>query len=269
MTAASIARRLGVPGEPSFLSTPTGSGMRLFVHTKVVKSGALACVSVLTDGAEIHEANANETSRRRLREEFDRARREMRVGIASVSGEYVAARIRAAFKACADGPKGVSASHAKALAALGDEGDACAHPALALGPVDDADVRVARSLELHTEPEVNPILPTADEVERVGSAVSLAGRDADDPDATVEALRDAIDAVCGVAARARLAEQLRDVALVLAATRRVERALDAVATAAAIEDPATSVGRVPYVFGLFYKFALVQQELRRAPTETP
>ena len=263
MSGASVGRRLAFVGEPSFLSTPTSSGMQLFVHTRVLRSGSLACVTVLADADEVHEVNTAETSRRRLREDFERARKDMKVSIVAASGPFIASRIRALFDGTRKVPQEAAAVQATVLGSLGDGAD-LPHPTHALEPVDDAEARVARSLELHTETEINAILPAPREIEGVGEGVATSGRDGANPDATVDALRTANDAAGDAGSRARMALQLRDTALALAATRRPDRALDAVATAAALEAPEASSGQIPYVFGMFYKFALVQQELRRA-----
>ena len=266
--------RLAVAGEPSYVSSPTATSVQFLVHTRVLPSGARVCTRVLVDPWAIHDVEADESSRTKLRGEFERVWRELKVRLAPAPEAYVAARIHAAMAAHARAGKPLSAPAQRALGLIPAPDAPVSHPASALSPVADAAARVERSLALHAEPEVNPLLPSKEEIDAVGDYVSSHAAPAGEPsvtvgfvDPTLKALREGIDVACTRATLDRLALQLRDVALVFAATRRPELALDAVAVADAVEaagEGGVAPDQIPFVFGLFYKFALVQREYARA-----
>lgn len=270
----SLTRLLAFEGEPSYVSSPTATSVQFLVHTRLLPSGALSCTRVLCDPWAIHDVEFDESSRTRLRGEFERVLRELKVRMVPVPQAYVAARIHEAMAAHASAGKTLTPTVQRALAMIPKPDGVVAHPAAALSPVADAAARVERSLSLHTEPEVNPLLPSKEEIDAVGDYVSKHTAPSDEPvvtvgfvDPTLKALREGIDRACTRATLDRLALQLRDVALVFAATRRPELALDAVAVADAIDaagDGGTAPDQIPYVFGLFYKFALVQREYAKA-----
>ncbi len=270
---SSLAQRLAFDGEPSYVSSPTATAVQFLIHTRVLRSGAIMCTRVLADPNGIQDVEADESSRTKVRGEFERVRRELKVRMVAVPEAYAAARIHEAMEAHARAGKTLSATDQRVLAMIAKPDGEVAHPAKVLSPVADAAARVERSLELHTEPEINPLLPSKQEIEAVGDYV--AKRDRAEPvvvvgafaDPTLVALREAISLACGRPTLDRLARQLRDVALVFVATRRTELALDAVATADAIDaagEGGTAPHEIPYVFGLFYKFALVQREYAKA-----
>jgi hypothetical protein len=270
----SLAQRLAFPGEASYVSSPTATSVQFLIHTRVLPSGALACTRVLVDPWAIHDVEFDESSRTRLRDEFARVLRELKVRMAPAPGAYVAARIHAAMAAHTLAGKTLGLNAAKAIAMVPKPDGDVPHPSLALGPIADAAARVERSLNLHAEPEVNPLLPSKEEIEAVGDYVAKHGASGDEPtvtvgfvDPTLAALRAGMNAACGRPTLDRLALQLRDVALVFATTRRPELALDAVAVADALDaagDGGVAPDQVPFVFGLFYKFALVQREYAKA-----
>lgn len=270
----SLAQRLAFAGEPSYVSSPTATSVQFLVHARLLPSGALACTRVLLDPWAIHDVEFDESSRTRLRGEFERVLRELKVRMVPAPAGYVAARIHDAAAAHARAGRTLGPSAQRALAMIPRADGAVPHPALALSPVADAAARVERSMALHTEPEVNPLLPSREEIDAVGDYVAKHAAPGDEPtvtvgfvDPTLKALREGIGVACARATLDRLALQLRDVALVFAATRRPELALDAVAVADAIEaagEGASRPDQIPFVFGLFYKFALVQREYAQA-----
>lgn len=271
---SSLPQRLAFAGEPSYLSTPTATSVQFLVHTRLLPSGSLSCTRVLVDPSGIQDVEFDESSRTKLRDEFGRVLRELKVRMVAAPQAHVAARIHEALAAHLAAGKTLNASATRALGLIPKPDGPVPHPTRLLSPVPDAAERVERSFALHTEPEVNPLLPTKEEIDGVGDYVSKHSGASDRPvvtvgfvDPTLQALREAINVVCSRATLDRLALQLRDVALVFAATRRPELALDAVAVADAL-DAAGAGGaapdKIPYVFGLFYKFALVQREYAKA-----
>lgn len=268
----SLAQRLAFAGEPSYVSSPTATAVQFLVHARVLRSGAIAFTRVLADPDGIQDVEADESSRTKVRGEFERVLRELKVRMVPAPEAYVAARIHAAMEAHARAGKTLSATDERVLAQVPKPAGAVAHPAAVLSPVPDAAARVERSLELHTEPEINPLLPGKGEIEAVGDYVAKREREpvvavGAFADPTLIALREAISLACGRPTLDRLSQQLRDVALVFVATRRPELALDAVAVADAIDaagEGGTAPDKIPYVFGLFYKFALVQREYAKA-----
>lgn len=268
----SLAQRLAFAGEPSYLSSPNSTAVQFLIHARVVKSGAIACVRVLADPDGVQDVEADESSRSRVRDEFERVRRDFKMRVVPAPEPYVAWRIHAAVAAHEAAGKTLSPAWQRALATVPRPDGLVAHPTKALSPVPDAEARVERSLALHTEPEINALLPSKREIEAVGHHVAQRDREPAVAlgalaDPTLIALREAISLACTSESLDRLATQLRDVALVFAATRRPELALDAVATADAIDaagEGGTAPDKIPYVFGLFYKFALVQREYAKA-----
>lgn len=270
----SLTPRLAFAGEPSYVSSPTATSVQFLIHTRVLPSGSLACTRLLVDPSGIHDVEFDESSRTKLRGEFERVLRELKVRMVPAPQAYVAARIHDAMAVHALAGKTLTPSAQRALGMIPKPDGVVAHPARVLSPVDDAAERVERSLALHTEPEVNPLLPSKEEIDAVGDYVAKHTGPSDVPtvtigfvDPTLKALREGIDVACTRATLDRLALQLRDVALVFAATRRPELSLDAVAVADAIDaagDGATRPDQIPFVFGLFYKFALVQREYAKA-----
>ena len=270
----SLTARLAFPGEPSYVSSPTATSVQFLVHTRLLPSGALACTRVLVDPWAIHDVEFDESSRTKLRGEFERVLRELKVRMIPAPEAYVAARIHDAMAVHALAGKTLTPTVQRALSLIAKPAGVVLHPARVLSPVADAAARVERSLALHTEPEVNPLLPSKEEIDAVGDYVAKhTGANAGPEvtigfvDPTLKALREGIDVACTRATLDRLALQLRDLALVFAGTRRPELALDAVAVADAIEaagEGATRPDQIPFVFGLFYKFALVQREYAKA-----
>jgi hypothetical protein len=270
----SLAQQLAFAGEASYVSTPTATSVQFLVHTRVLPSGSLACTRVLVDPTGIHDVEADESSRTKLRGEFERVLRELKVRMAAAPQAYVAARIHEAHAAHLAAGRTLDAAATRAIGLVAKPDGPAPHPTRALPTPPDAAERVERSLALHTAPEVNPLLPTKDEIDAVGDYVSKHAAPSGQPvvtvgfvDPTLQALRAGINVACTRATLDRLALQLRDTALVFAATRRPELALDAVAVADALEvagEGATPPDRIPFVFGLFYKFALVQREYAKA-----
>ena len=270
----SLAQRLAITGEPSYVSSPTATSVQFLVHTRLLPSGALSCTRVLVDPTGIHDVEFDESSRTKLRAEFERVLRELKVRMVPAPQDYVAARIHAAMATHALAGKTHTPSVQRALGFIAKPDGPVAHPTQVLSPVPDAAARVERSITLHTEPEVNPILPTKEEIDAVGDYVSKHTAASDEPvvtvgfvDPTLKALREAMNVACTRATLDRLALQLRDTALVFANTRRPELALDAVAVADALDvagEGGAAPDQIPFVFGLFYKFALVQREYSKA-----
>jgi hypothetical protein len=271
---SSLPQQLAFAGEASYVSTPTATSVQFLVYTRLLPSGSLSCTRVLVDPTGIHDVEFDESSRTKLRGEFERVLRELKVRMVAAPPTYVAARIHEALAAHLAAGKTLTPSATRALGLIPKPDAAVPHPTRRLSPVAAAAERVERSLALHTEPEVNPLLPTKEEIDAVGDYVSKHSAPSGEPvvtigfvDPTLKALREGINVACTRATLDRLALQLRDVALVFAATRRPELALDAVAVADALDAAGEQGARpdqIPFVFGLFYKFALVQREYAKA-----
>ncbi len=252
--------RFPVAGEPSYLSSAGTGGLTVYCHVTPLRSGALDVITVVAGCGEVAQAGFEETSRTKLRGFFEGVSREFGVRMAMVPADYVAWRIqRAAADHRARSQKPIGAQNERVLDRVVAPVEAPLHPTASVTP-DVAELRVRRSLELLAEPELRAWLPPPDGVEsvmkRAGTLLTPEGEDRER--AVLDALHTSIDGFYTDDERAVLSTQLRDVALVFAATRRPELALDAIATAAALE----AVGRgggaphaIPFVFGMFYKFA--------------
>lgn len=264
------AVRIPVEGEPSFVSSAGVNGIQFLAHTRIGRGGAVALVRViLNEDGTIADVSSGETSRTRLRGEFDDLLRHTKVRVGPASGAYVAWRIHQAAAAHRAAGKTLSAGAEAALARVSAVTGPIAHPARALSGDPDAERHLAASLELHGEPEFQYVVPPLRAVTAVGEYVSGQRPGAgDDPegDATRAAFYAGIDAFYTPAERARLALQLRDAALVFAGTRRPRRALEAVAVADALErlDPhALPPHEIPFVMAMYYKFMMVRREMQK------
>jgi hypothetical protein len=260
--------RVSIEGEPSYLSSSGTGGLTLFCHVTLLRSGALDVVTAVTSRDELAQVGREETSRSKLRAQFEVYTKQFGVRMAPAPAEYVAWRIaRAAEAHGAAGRAPLAEGATRTLAGLTYSDHAPSHPAKAIAAPDDAQRRVVRSLELLAEPELHAWLPPPAGVERVmkraGALIEPAG--ADREAAVLAALHAAIDEFYTPDERAALSTQLRDAALMFAASRRPERALDAVAVADAVDaagEGGATMHAVPLVFGLFYKFA---RAARRQP----
>lgn len=258
MTAAV---RVPIEGEPSYLSSAGTGGLTLYCHVTLLRSGALDVVTAVTSRDELAQVGREETSRSKLRAQFEVYTKQFGVRTAPAPAPYVAWRIaRAAEAHAAAGRAPVAEGAARTLASLTYPDHAPSHPARAIAAPDDARRRVVHSLELLAEPELHAWLPPPAGVEQVmkraGALIEPAG--ADRETAVLAALHAAIDEFYVPEERALLATQLRDAALMFASSHRPERALDAVSVADAIDAAASAeapMHAIPLVFGLFYKFA--------------
>ncbi len=262
--------RIPVEGEPSFVSSVGVNGIQFLAHTRIGKGGAVALVRViLAEDGTLADVSSGETSRTKLRAEFDELARRARVRVGPASGAYVAWRIHQAAAAHRVAGKTLSAGAEAALAKVPAVQGPLEHPARALSGAPDAERRLAASVDLHGEPEFQFLVPPTRAVTAVADYVDAHGpSDADDPEgeATRAAFYAGIDAFHTPAERARLATQLRDAALVFAGTRRPHSALDAVAVADALEDTrptALPPHEIPFVMAMYYKFMMVRREMQK------
>lgn len=261
--------RVEVEGEPSYLSSSGTGGLTLFCHVTLLRSGALDVVTAVASRDELAQVGREETSRSKLRAQFEVYTKQFGVRMAPAPADYIAWRIaRVAEAHAAAGRPALADGVARTLAVLTYPDQAPSHPSRAIATPADAPRRVLRSLELLAEPELHAWLPPPAGVERVmkraGALIEPAG--ADREVAVLAALHAAIDEFYTPDERAALSTQLRDAALMFATSRRPERALDAVAVADAIDaagEGSAAMHAVPLVFGLFYKFA---RAARRQPT---
>lgn len=262
--------RIPVEGEASFISSAGVNGIQFLAHTRIGRGGALALVRIiLAEDGTLANVSSGETSRTKLRAEFDELGRRTKVRVGPASGAYVAWRIHQAAAAHKAAGKTLSAGAEAALARIPAVEGPLDHPAKALSGAPDAERRLAASLDLHGEPEFQYVVPPLRAVTAVAEYVSAHGPgDSEDPegDATRTAFYAAIDAFYTPAERARLAMQLRDAALVFAGTRRPDRALEAVAVADALEDTRPSAlppHEIPFVMAMYYKFMMVRREMQK------
>lgn len=258
MTASSL--RIDAGAEPSFLTPPAYGVGSFLVHVRVTPRGSLDVIRVFAGDTGIQDVARGETSRSKLRAEFEGLAKTLRTRPIAMPAPYVAARIRALVDEDRAAGRALSPRDAKVLEAL-PAGDDPPHPTRAWPEVPDAAARVADSLSLHGEAEVSRWLPSGRAVAFVSEHVARAregGAGADD-DETRAAFSAAIDAFYDETERRRLALALRDVAVLFGASRRVEQARSAIAVADALASTAAPHD-VPFVFGLFYKFLLARRE---------
>jgi len=257
-------------GEASYVSTAGVDGIQFLVHVGIGRGGALSVVRVILKGdGTVSDVVFGETSRTKLRAEFDELAQRTRVRVGPASGPYVAWRIQQAVAAHREAGKVVTPAMQSVLARVPVVEAEVPHPAKALSPVDDAELHLAASLDLHGEPEFRFVVPPGRAIDAVANYVEAHGSSADDPEgeATRAAFLGGIDAFYTPAERTRLATQLRDAALTFVATQRPARALTAVATADALEDTRSTAlppHEVPFVMAMFYKFMLVRREMQKA-----
>ncbi len=263
-----IRARIPVAGEPSFVSTAGVDGIQFLVHVTVGRGGGLSVVRVILAGdGTVSDVTHGDTSRTKLRAEFDELGQRTRVRVGPAPGPYVAWRIHQAVAAHRAARKTLSPAVASILARVAPVEGEVAHPARALSPVADAPLHIAASLDLHGEPEFRFVVPPGRAVDAVAAYVEAHGSGADDPEgeATRAAFLKGIDAFYTPAERARLATQLRDAALAFAASQRPAKALSAVAAAEALEDGSPAAPpphEIPFVMAMFYKFMLVRREMQ-------
>jgi hypothetical protein len=266
--------RITISGEPSYISTPSSEGAQVFVHVTLTRSGALDVIRLAIDEERrVIDVERSTTSRRRLREMFDNLARGSAFRAAPAPSEYVAWRIQQAVAHHRAAGGRLLASAEEALAALPTAAAPPPHPIASVAKTagDDAPMLVARSAELLDVPELRGwILPlpavramlTALSEETPGteaaasSLIVSAAAMAEKPaarDVRAERAERAIDDYFTPEHRAELATRLRDVALVLDATRRPDAAVALVATAEAVEAASvltTPPHQIPFVSAL-------------------
>ncbi|MBL8604053.1 MAG: hypothetical protein JNK72_19150 [Myxococcales bacterium] len=259
--------RIALSGEASFVSSPGVGGVQFLAWTRVMKNGALEVIRVIVDAdGTLGDVTRGEASRSKLKDEFATLTHETKVRVGPAPGAYVAARVLAARDAHLAAGKTLGVNETQWLSKLPASASPEPHPT-ATWAVDDAELRVARGIDLHGEPELRAMVPSPAAVAFIAAFVekaTAADSEVDPDDRTRGAFLSAIDAFYGDSERARLGTLLRDTALVFLATQRADRALDAVATAQVIEAvDSLRPHEVPFVMSLFYKFMLVRRELQR------
>lgn len=260
------ALRIDVTGEPSFITPPSYGVGSFLVHVRVTPRGSLDVIRVFAGDTGIQDVARGETSRTKLRAEFDGLAKTLHTRPIQMPGDYVAARIRALVEEDRAAGRALSERDAKIIDALPVISPEPAHPTRAWPAPDDVAARLEGSLALHGEAEVSRWLPSgraiafvSEHVSRTRGAVSDPG--ADDDAETRGAFSTAIDAFYSPVERRRLALALRDVAVLFGASRRVDRAMTALAVADALEsEGGPAPHEIPFVFGLYYKYMLARRE---------
>lgn len=268
---SSESLRLDVPGEPSYVTSPAFGVGSFFVHVRVTRSGALDVVRVFAGDKGIEDIARGETTRKRLRAEFDALSKKLRARPIQVPAAYVAARIAEVVAEHRARGLAISPRDEEILASLPSVEGTIRHPTAAWPAGGDPAARIDDSLSLHAEPELSRWLPSGRAVSAIAESLGENPVEASDEDERDEETRarfaEAVDAFYDVAERRRLSLALRDVAVVLGATRRVELARMAIDVADALEDTREGARRprdIPFVFGLFYKFILAHRAAAKA-----
>lgn len=264
------ALRIEVAGEASFLTPPAYGVGSFLVHIRVTPSGSLDVIRVFAGDAGIQDVARGESSRTKLREEFEGLAKTLHTRPIAMPGLYVAARIQLLVDEHRAAGRTLDERSERILAALPQVSGELPHPTRAWAFPEGAAARVDDSLALHGEAEVSRWLPSGRAVASVSAfvaerrkGVDLTAATPDDDHETRDAFAEGIDAFYTPLERRRLALALRDVAVLFGASRRVDRAMTAVAVAAALEaegEGARAAHEVPFVFGLFYKYILARRE---------
>lgn len=263
--------RVEVPGEPSYITSPAFGVGSFFVHVRVTRSGSLDVVRVFAGDKGIEDIARGETTRKRLRAEFEALSKKLHARPIQMPADYVAARIAEVVAEHRGRGAALSERDEAILASIPAASSPPAHPTRTWPAADDPAALIEDSLRLHAEAELSRWLPSGRAVARVAEELGerpVGGETADDRDEeTRERFAAAVDAFYDDAERRRLALALRDVAVVLGATRRVTLAQMARSVADALEDPSDARRRprdIPFVFGLFYKYILAHREAAKA-----
>lgn len=260
------ARRIELRGEPSFITSPAYGVGTFLVHASVLPSGALDIVRVFASDKGVEDVARGQTTRGALRTEFDALAKKLHARPIPMEGAYVASRIAEVVEEHRARGASLSERDEAALASLPPATPRAPHPASAWPREGDAAELLADSLRLHGEPEVSRWLPSGravDAVARTLAARALEAGEGDADERTRELFAEGVDEFYDPQERRRLALALRDVAVVLGASRRVDRAFMALAVADALEDPTPARPRprdIPFVFGLFYKYIIARRE---------
>ncbi|MEZ4392593.1 MAG: hypothetical protein R3A48_16010 [Polyangiales bacterium] len=233
--------RVEVPGEPSYITSPAYGVGSFFVHVRVTRSGALDVVRVFAGDQGIEDIARGETTRKRLRAEFEALSKKLHARPIQMPADYVAARIAEVVAEHRGRGAALSERDELILASMPPLAAPPSHPTRAWPALEDAAALVEDSLRLHAEAELSRWLPSGRAVARVAEELGerpAEGETVDDRDEeTRERFAAAVDAFYDDAERRRLALALRDVAVVLGATKRVTLAKTAIAVADALEDP--------------------------------
>lgn len=256
--------RVEVKGEPSFLSGPGPFGTHAFMHCAPRRDGSIEVVTLRAERGVAVDVAKEVTSRTKLRASQEELKRRMRLYFAPAPGGYVASRMLDAWEAGQGRERPWGPGAVSAMASLAREDGP--HPSTAL----DGAAGGARpnAPEILTEPEGLMLLPrpallemvTSRMTEVMGAAEDLRGA------AMQTVLHESLDAHYDRAERAALATSLRDLALVFLASRKPERALDAVSAAIAVSaaSPLTTPPHaVEFLTMLLYKALSVAESASR------
>lgn len=255
------ALRIEVTGEPSFITPPAYGVGSFLVHVRVTPSGSLDVIRVFAGDTGIQDVARGETSRTKLRGEFEGLAKTLHTRPIQVPGAYVAARIRSLVEEDRAAGRALSERDEKVIAALPVITPEPPHPTRAWPAPEGVPARLEDSLSLHGEAEVSRWLPSGRAIAFVSEHVGARAKGAADDVETRDAFAAAIDAFYTPVERRRLALALRDVAVLFGASRRVDRAMSAIAVADALEaEGGPAPHEIPFVFGLFYKYMLARRE---------
>lgn len=257
--------RVEVKGEPSYVSGPGPFGLHAFMHCALRGDGSIDLVTLRAERGAAVEVSREVTSRKKLRATMDELRRSLRLYFAPAPGDYVAARMHAAW-AARDAVRPWGPTARGAIESLPTGGGS--HPTEVLDAA--AAGRGDGGLGILVEPEGLMLLPRPSLIElgtaRMVEHVSLPEAEREARMASV--MPEVIDAHYDRPEREALSLSLRDLALVFLANRKPERALDAVAAAVAVRDAsplATPPHAVPIFTSLLYKaLSLAQSAAREA-----
>lgn len=255
-----------VEGEPSYLSSPDAREGAFYFHVTLLPSGGLSVVNV-THSPHVPslEVERFDTSRKKLREEFEVIFKKVGSRVAPAPTAYVAARIHRAAELVRAAGGTLSARAEFELARIPNVTPFPPHPTLKLMPVADPHPRLMRQSDLLKEPELNTWMPPircfdllnerlqAHVLEVVKSRGEGESEAEGSGDAFMRILHETVDAFYDDVERRRAAERLRDLALGFYATRRREQALDALCLADAVEAASpltTAPSKVPFLLML-------------------
>jgi hypothetical protein len=256
-----------VEGHDAWFVPPDGGGTHMVILAARKQSGKLYVVhTTLREEVGLLELRALEMSRSQLRASFDESARRMGYPPVAVPVDWARARVATAIannaKSGAILPLGLD-SHAEVL------GPAPAKPPP--HPIDEAKLEippaaavVARSADLHREPELGAWLPAGPAVQEllieVGQKLAASSGAEPDPTKIDDAVRDgldnATDRLFGPEVRERLAERMKDAAISILARQGRERAGEVLAVASAVLSAGliTSPPReIPFLRGFFQK----------------
>jgi hypothetical protein len=263
-----VTRLVGDPveGHDAWFVPPDGAGTYMVILAARRKSGKHYVVhTIMREEAGLLEVRALEMSRSQLRTSFDESARRMGYAPVPVPVDWARARVAAAratnAKSGAILPLGLD-SHAEVLGPPPDK--APPHPIdQAKLDIPAAAAVVARSADLHREPELGAWLPAGPAVQEllieVGQKLGAAGAEPDATkidDAVREALDDSTDRFFNPQIRERLADRMKDAAISILTRVGRERAAEVMGTAAAVLAAGLITSpphEIPFLRGFFQK----------------